>query len=41
MTIEPSIILPGSYGCRVEDVVVVTENGGLPLSNFHKEIVSV
>jgi len=41
MTIEPSIILPGSYGCRIEDVVVVTENGGLSLSNFHKEIVSV
>jgi len=41
MTIEPSIILPDSYGCRIEDVVVVTENGGMPLTNFHKEIVVV
>jgi len=41
MTIEPSIVLPDSYGCRVEDVVVVTESGGLPLTNFHKEIVVI
>lgn len=41
MTIEPSIILPDSYGCRIEDVVVVTETGGIPLTNFHKEIVAV
>jgi len=41
MTIEPSITLPESYGCRVEDVVVVTESGGMPLTNFHKEIVVI
>ena len=41
MTVEPSITLPDSYGCRVEDVVVVTEDGGLPLTNFHKEIVVI
>ncbi|MFC1953221.1 M24 family metallopeptidase, partial [Chloroflexota bacterium] len=41
MTIEPSIIVPDSHGCRIEDVVVVTENGGLSLNNFHKEIVAI
>lgn len=37
-TIEPSIYLLDSYGCRVEDVVMVTEKGGLPFSNFHKKL---
>ena len=37
-TIEPSIRLLDSYGCRVEDVVMVTEKGGIPFSNFHKEL---
>jgi Xaa-Pro aminopeptidase len=37
-TIEPSIRIPNSYGCRVEDVVLVGEEGGLPLTNFNKEL---
>jgi Xaa-Pro aminopeptidase len=32
-TVEPSIIIPGRWGNRVEDVVVVTENGGTSLYN--------
>ena len=40
-TIEPSIHLPAGYWCRVEDVVMVTEKGGLPFSNFHKELTVI
>lgn len=40
-TVEPSIRLPNSYACRVEDVVMVTEEGGLPLTNFHKELTVI
>ncbi len=40
-TVEPSIRLPNSYGCRVEDVVMVTDKGGLPLTNFHKELTVI
>ena len=31
-TIEPSIFIPHQLGCRVEDVVVVREQGGEPLT---------
>jgi Xaa-Pro aminopeptidase len=34
-TVEPSIVVPGRYGNRVEDVVMVTENGGVPL--YHSD----
>jgi Xaa-Pro dipeptidase len=30
-TVEPSIVVPGRFGNRVEDVVVVTESGGVSL----------
>ena len=40
-TVEPSIHLPEGYWCRVEDVVMVTEKGGLPFSNFHKELTVI
>ncbi len=41
LTVEPSIRLPNSYACRVEDAVMVTEKGGLPLTNFHKELTVI
>jgi len=37
-TVEPSIFLPLQLGCRVEDVVVVGENGGQPLTNRFKTL---
>jgi len=40
-TVEPSIRLPNSYGCRVEDVVMVTDRGGSPFSHFHKELTTI
>ena len=41
LAIEPSINLPDSYGCRVEDVVRVTDTGGIPLTKFHKELTVI
>jgi Xaa-Pro aminopeptidase len=40
-TIEPSILLPNSWSARVEDVVMVTPNGGVPFSNYSKELITI
>jgi Xaa-Pro aminopeptidase len=40
-TIEPSILLFGEWSARVEDVVMVTKNGGVPFSNYHKELTVI
>jgi Xaa-Pro aminopeptidase len=40
-TVEPSILLTGSWSARVEDVVMVTEEGGVPFSNYHKELTTI
>ncbi|MBL7079074.1 M24 family metallopeptidase [Candidatus Bathyarchaeota archaeon] len=40
-TMEPSILLPDSWAARVEDVVMVTEEGGVPFSNYHKELTTI
>jgi Xaa-Pro aminopeptidase len=40
-TVEPSIRLPDSWAVRVEDVVMVTEEGGIPFSNYHKELTTI
>lgn len=40
-TVEPSILLFGEWSARVEDVVLVTKNGGLPFSNYHKELTII
>lgn len=40
-TIEPSIRLPNSYACRVEDVVMVTSKGGVPFNSYHKELTII
>jgi len=40
-TVEPSIRVPNGHGCRVEDVVMVTEKGGVPFSNYHKELTVI
>ncbi len=40
-TIEPSIILFDEWSARVEDVVMVTKNGGEPFSNYHKELTII
>jgi Xaa-Pro aminopeptidase len=40
-TVEPSIRLPNSYACRVEDVVLVTAKGGVPFNKYHKELTII
>ena len=40
-TDEPGIYLPDKFGCRLEDVIAVTESGGLPLTNYSHDIIVV
>lgn len=40
-TVEPSVILPGRYGNRVEDVVLVTKQGGRALNRARHDLVIV
>jgi D-alanyl-D-alanine dipeptidase len=40
-TDEPGIYLPGRFGCRLEDVVAVTESGGVSLTDYTRDIIVV
>ncbi|MCV7028874.1 M24 family metallopeptidase [Mycobacterium sherrisii] len=40
-SIEPGIYFPGRWGARIEDIVVVTEDGALPVNNRPHELVVV
>ncbi len=39
LSVEPGIYLPGKFGCRIEDAVVLTETGCEPLPKSPKELL--
>ena len=40
-SIEPGIYFPGRWGARIEDIVVVTEDGGAAVNNRPHELIVV
>lgn len=41
VTVEPGIYLAGQYGCRIEDMVLVTENGYENFTKSPKELIEL
>ena len=41
VSVEPGIYVPGTGGCRIEDLVVVTEGGCEILTSFTKDLLTV
>lgn len=41
ITDEPGIYIEGKYGCRIEDMLLVTENGCRNLTNCPKELIEL
>lgn len=41
VTVEPGIYIEGKYGCRIEDMVLVTKGGKRSLTDCPKELIEV
>ncbi|MCR5213192.1 MAG: aminopeptidase P family protein [Eubacterium sp.] len=40
-TDEPGIYIPGKYGVRIEDMILITQEGCVPLANSPKELIEL
>jgi Xaa-Pro aminopeptidase len=40
-SVEPGIYLPGRWGARIEDIVIVTADGALPVNSRPHDLVVV
>ncbi|HBR32424.1 MAG TPA: Xaa-Pro dipeptidase, partial [Clostridiales bacterium] len=38
---EPGIYIPGKYGVRIEDIIIVTENGCENLTRSPKQLIEI
>lgn len=38
ITVEPGIYIPGAFGVRIEDMVLITEDGYENLTHFPKQL---
>ena len=38
---EPGIYLPGKFGVRIEDVVIITEEGAIDITKSPKELIVI
>ena len=41
MTIEPGIYLPGKFGVRIEDTVVLTDEGARSLTGLKDNLLEI
>ncbi len=41
VTVEPGIYLEGTYGCRIEDMIVITEDGYYNFTRSPKELIEI
>jgi len=41
ITVEPGIYIEGKYGCRIEDMVLITKGGKRNLTNCPKEMIEI